>query len=467
MLYRHKYLVLRITLLFSMPVACAWGQIGSGRSSTPSGRAGVAAPRGISGVRGLSSPRSGLGFRSNTIANPEPSLTPHEVFNPPGSLSPGQLLNPAPSLQRPRSGGNAPMLRPGTAAGSINRDVRFGQSFRTMRQPVMTTPTGEGVRRSALALERRLTKDAPDKGWEKYLSLETLRKVRRSSEQPSETDRAELQSLLERYESVAAEEKYKSVSSLPEFQNTVGSLQEYLMPMEKRRRLDLGLSFDLLGEQLREYGNGESWAKHLALPKELLSDAPTKGVSASTRTLMKRFDRVRSNPTYAEITALPAFMPAYETLKQAVDPMDTLPPPSDTVVREQSVSEGETPRGPQPSVGAGSELPATDPAPPGIPLGERILEAVVELDLKLAKVAPGSEWPKRLSLDLLRVAVSVSSEQPENDSDRKSMEDVLKTYQAVAKNDADGVVNQLPEFKATLQTLNEYLKPRDEEPPMN
>jgi hypothetical protein len=80
------------------------------------------------------------------------------------------------------------------------------------------------------------------------------------------------------------------------------------------------------------------------------------------------------------------------------------------------------------------------------------------------EVAPNSEWPKRLSLDELRGTVGVRSEQPANDSERKSLEDILAAYQAVAKNNEDAVVIKLPEFKETLEALQEYLQPRDARP---
>ena len=35
----------------------------------------------------------------------------------------------------------------------------------------------------------------------------------------------------------------------------------------------------------------------------------------------------------------------------------------------------------------------------------------------------------------------------------------------LAKNDEDAVVNKLPEFKETLEALQEYLKPSDVPPP--
>jgi hypothetical protein len=402
-------------------------------------------------------------MRSNPIANPAPSLTPHEVFNSRGSLSSGRVLNPSPSLRRPRSGSSAPTLHQGgSTAGSIYGAVQSSYSVRTRRQPVISAPAGQRLQESASTLERQLTQVAPDKGWEEYLSVKTLRKVQSSSEQPSDMERRELQSLLKRYESVAADEKYERISSLPEFQQTVSTLQAYLKPMDERRRQDLSLYFDQLGAQLRRYTNGESWVKYLALPNELLSDETTEGVSEPTSKLLKRFAKLSGDSTYAKVISLPAFGPAHESLKMAVDQTDTSPPPS-VATPQQPVAPGDqqpVATDARPTIGDSTELPPTDPAPT-LELGNRILQSVVALDRQLAKVAPDKGWPKRLSLDELRGAISVASEQPANDNERKSLEDIVETYQAIANNNEHAVVNELPEFKETLEALQEYLKPLD------
>ena len=92
--------------------------------------------------------------------------------------------------------------------------------------------------------------------------------------------------------------------------------------------------------------------------------------------------------------------------------------------------------------------------------GERVLESVVALDGQITKVAPDKEWSKRLSLDELR-AVSAFSEQPANDSQRQALENTLKVYQAVAKEDQSADISKLPEFKETLAALQAYLAPID------
>ncbi len=85
---------------------------------------------------------------------------------------------------------------------------------------------------------------------------------------------------------------------------------------------------------------------------------------------------------------------------------------------------------------------------------------MVGLDREIAKVAPNQEWTKRLSLDKLR-DVPVFSEQPTGDAQRAVLEDILKTYQAVAKEEQSAKVRNLPEFKQTLEAIQKYLSPLD------
>ena len=88
-----------------------------------------------------------------------------------------------------------------------------------------------------------------------------------------------------------------------------------LRPMEDRPRRDMVLHFTQLAKELRPYDNGASWEKYLALPKDLLNDEPAEGSSERARKLLKRFEKINSDPVYAQVTALPAFRPAHESLK--------------------------------------------------------------------------------------------------------------------------------------------------------
>jgi hypothetical protein len=119
----------------------------------------------------------------------------------------------------------------------------------------------------------------------------------------------------------------------------------------------------------------------------------------------------------------------------------------------------------RPSVADRSEPPTADPVTAKKPVGERLLQSVMALDQQLAKVTPDKGWSKRLCIDQLEVTVSMTSDQPASDSDRESLEEILKSYQAIANDKDDALVNQLTEFKETLEALQEYLNPRDRQPP--
>jgi hypothetical protein len=145
-------------------------------------------------------------------------------------------------------------------------------------------------------------------------------------------------------------------------------------------------------------------------------------------------------------------------------PTDKIPDKTPDVAADKEKKPGVAAEA-RPSVADRSEPPTADPVTAKKPVGERLLKSVMALDQQLAKVKPDKGWSKRLSIDQLEVTVSMTSDQPASDSDRKSLEEILKSYQAIAKDQDDAVVNQLTEFKETLEALQEYLNPRDRQPP--
>lgn len=384
---------------------------------------------------------------------------------------------------------------------------------RTAGESNDTIPThrtaGEWILQSVVALDAKIATVKPDGDWQKRLSFDELRvDVPVQSEQPAnDSERKSLEAILETYQAIAKNDQQSAVNELPEFKETLAALQEYMSPPDARLRQNLDLCLKQLGGQLRTYKNGESWVKYLAPPQEVVS-AKQEGDSESTTKLLKRFDKLSSDPTYAKVTALVAFRPAYEALKQVAEQNHTsLPPSAVAVVERQPVAPGDTiaaadkkpveaadkkpaagkkpvaPVDKQPvaapdnkAIAVADKKPAavadkkpiaateTAPAPMHQSVGERILKSVVALEAKIAKAAPDKGWQKRLSLDDLEVGVSMTSDQPESDSDRKSLAEVLEIYQAIAKNKDDAVVNQLPEFKETLEALQEYLKPGEGQP---
>jgi hypothetical protein len=364
-----------------------------------------------------------------------------------------------------------------------------------------SSPVGDRILQGVTALDARIANVAPGSDWPKRLSLDELRAaISTTSEQPATDDEREsTKKIVAAFQAVANNEADAVVNQLPEFKETLGALQEYLKPLDDRAGQGLSSCFDQLDGQLREYTNGESWAHYLALPQVLLDGEPTEAASESTRKLLQRFARLSADSTYSEVTALTAFRPAYEALKLAADKTNTSPDtsavasasanqPSAVSAHQQTVAAKPVPTAnPQtaaptdktpdktpdvaadkekkpgvaaearPSVADRSEPPTADPVTAKKPVGERLLKSVMALDQQLAKVTPDKGWSKRLCIDQLVVTVSMTSDQPASDNDRKSLQEILKSYRAIAKDKDDAAVNQLTEFKETLEALQEYL----------
>ena len=68
----------------------------------------------------------------------------------------------------------------------------------------------------------------------------------------------------------------------------------------------------------------------MSVPKKLLSDQASGVSIQQANKLLRRFEKLRSDPKYAKVVALPSFRPAYEVLKQVLrskrpSPAATLP----------------------------------------------------------------------------------------------------------------------------------------------
>jgi hypothetical protein len=382
--------------------------------------------------------------------------------------------------------------------GSGYRSARpnMGESILLAINPAPTSlAVGDRILQSVVALDRQLAKVAPDSEWPKRLSLDELRvTISVTSQQPaSDDERKSMEKILAIYQAVANNEQDAVVNQMPEFKKTLDWLQEYLSPIDLRRRRDLRRESDQLGDQLRKYKNGEPWATYLAPPKELLDDQTAEatsdqGTSDLGTKLLARFGKLISDPTYTKVTSLPAFGPTHESLKLVVHRADTSHP-SDTPNEQPIPAQDDKPvaaEGPK-SVMAGDQQPVVaaeqspDPRPlpadgdrtepitvdaaPKRSVGTRVLHSVVKLDRQLGNLATDKDWSKRLSLDELRIDIPATSDQPASESDRKTVQDILETYRDIANNKENAIVNELPEFKEILEALQEYLKPLETQPP--
>lgn len=302
--------------VLSLPVCdLALGQIpGRGSSGGVSQRLGVGE---------TVTPRSGLGVSNNPVVNPVPSLTPGQVLNPRGSLNTGQVLNPAPSLRRPRTAVFTPDVNggPGTAnIGSVGTSdaslLTQATTSRENRQPI-----GARLLESVVALDEKIAEVAAETSWPDRLSLDMLRSVPVSSEEPSDdARRRQLNEVLMTYRAIASDEENVAITALPEFKRTTALIEEYLTPTDKRRLRELRLTFSELHDQLRKYKNGDAWSKYLSLPERFESaSGPQDGAIAAQMTkLLSRFDKLAGNKTYQKVTNLPGFHPAHSALKVVV-----------------------------------------------------------------------------------------------------------------------------------------------------
>ncbi len=311
---QNRLWILTICSLLVLPCASSVGQIPG------SGVTGGAGP----GSRGISTPDRGLGVRNNPVVNPSPSLTPSQVLNPRGSINTGQVLNPQGSLNRPRTGVTAPNTKQGGA--QVTSGSGSSQEYQSARpnlgaselglasdlkQPVAEPrPLGEQVLDSVVALDTKIAEVAPDQGYSDRLALDRLRVVPVFSQQPDDDNRNELEQILKRYQAVAKDDKQAAVNQLPEFKQTLMALEEYMTPIDQRRRRNVKMMFNQLHQQLAKYKNGAPWAEYLSLPDDLVQNS-----DAQLTKLLGRFDKLAGDKTYRKVTSLPGFDPAYEALK--------------------------------------------------------------------------------------------------------------------------------------------------------
>lgn len=328
--------IIGLIALFSVPCFSTYGQQRSRVGSPTIGGSPIGGARAGGGdARGLSGARSGAGLRNNPVANPAPSLTPHEVLNPRGSRSTGQTLNPEPSINRPRGGdGPLPAARqpspmtgeydsPLQSVGSdatANPDSDAGRPLAaTTNSPPRVTSAAEKILEAVVDLDRKLEKVSPDSGWSKRLSLEELRFVPVFSEQPADDNqRKTLEKILKTYQTVATDDQSAAINSLPEFKQTLDSIQEYLSPIDVRRRKQAPTSFVQLKSSLEWYKNGAAWVDYLVPPELTATNGETSLSKEQAEKRLKRFNKVAGDSAYKKVTSLKGFKPAYNSIKAIV-----------------------------------------------------------------------------------------------------------------------------------------------------
>ncbi len=150
---------------------------------------------------------------------------------------------------------------------------------------------------------------------------------------PDEDVRQRLRAIFEIHETVGAAPELNGVVGLASFRVLHAALGEYSTPPEQRLRRQLFTAAGELYRSLQHYNTGPSWQEYLMLsPGRALAEARLAGAEfapnlAELTAALGRFDSVRRNPEYGEISRLAAFKATHELLEVYVQQLQ-MPPPS-------------------------------------------------------------------------------------------------------------------------------------------
>ncbi len=176
---------------------------------------------------------------------------------------------------------------------------------------------------------------------------------------PAEDVRQRLRAIFEIHETVDTSPELNGVVGLASFRVLHAALGEYSTPPEQRLRRQLFSSAGELYRSLQHYNTGARWQEYLMLsPGRALAEARLAGAEfapnlAELTAALGRFDSVRRNPEYGEISRLPAFKATHELLAVYVQQVQMPPPTPDEPSPEEP-----SPEEPSPEV-----LPLSLPAP--------------------------------------------------------------------------------------------------------
>jgi hypothetical protein len=211
---------------FSLWVASATAQ------AQTVGRGGSVNPRGSLGSRSGSTGNGGLRGRAlNPNFNPPGSQSPFQRFNPPGSNSPALNLNPEGSVFRPRSGNGSD--QPSTASPNVIRRKAYRPHLFPSPAPLELMPQQslcELVRSSTRQLEGELVRFENGSDWKTVLQLDQVGEILSTEQRPTLTkkDRQRLTATLDRFNKLATDTQFDTVTQLSGFTPLLSSLAQLL-----------------------------------------------------------------------------------------------------------------------------------------------------------------------------------------------------------------------------------------------
>ena len=173
--------------------------------------------------------------------------------------------------------------------------------------------------------------------WRTYLKLDEVGETLSldSGALLDEASQQELSEILQRFEQLAADERFVAVRRLPGFGATRSSLQELLRAYEGDERERLARSAKALNLALDEVTKGNDWHNYLALPRQTAAvekneDDGAEPDLALFEKLLSRFETVQKDPKYRVIVELPEFHATRENLASFIQSI-AKPPESTSV----------------------------------------------------------------------------------------------------------------------------------------
>jgi hypothetical protein len=171
-------------------------------------------------------------------------------------------------------------------------------------------------------------------GWRDYLRVEDLKRLIPPPETAppapgtdvpvnsliTESTHDELAKILKRFDQTAENLEYRQINGMWGFQTAHVTLRELLIPPVQRLHKQLGLSAELLEDDLKRFETGLSWISHLKLSelKRIATIRPAE-LSPKDRTQMQEllltFDRTAADPNYSTISDLPGFRMAVHVMR--------------------------------------------------------------------------------------------------------------------------------------------------------
>jgi hypothetical protein len=211
-----------------------------------SSRGGSFNPSGSLGAR--SGPNAARGVRTRAINpnfNPPGSQSAFQRLNPPGSNSPSLNLNPKGSIFRPRtrtSSGQQPAAASNPIRHSANRSQLVPTQEQLVPTPEQLVPTPEQlelmpqqsvrelIRSSARQLEKELVRFENGSDWKTVLQLDQVGEILSTEQRPTLTkkDRQRLTATLDRFNKLATDTQFDTVTQLSGFTPLRSSLAQLL-----------------------------------------------------------------------------------------------------------------------------------------------------------------------------------------------------------------------------------------------